>query len=112
MTAAVADVLDAAGDIVQNGWTRFRYRSGDGCYCALGAITEAADRLSVASSQPSYDRFGVDIKAGARLAAVLGIPATSMHIGIPRWNDDPDRTQDEVVTAFRTAAAQERQATP
>jgi hypothetical protein len=98
MTASVADILRQAADLIEpeGAWTQKSYAKGrtgrevqpEGnaavCWCAIGALRRV-DGEGV---------YGV-------LDALRG------HIGayaITVWNDDPYRTQAEVVTAFRAAA--------
>jgi hypothetical protein len=95
---SVADVLERAaekigapgawyqGDFAQRDDGKCAY--GDDprarCWCALGAIQAAAHHAAFRSS------------AQARLERLVG--------NIPDWNDAPERTQPEVVTALRRAA--------
>jgi hypothetical protein len=93
-----ADVLREARALVQRGWTQ-RWFAKDAigrrchsdnplaaCWCASGALGRASGLNSVVYS-----------KAIAALNAVVG------DVGIAAWNDEPDRTQDEVLAAFSRA---------
>ena len=94
----VADTLDRARALIEKGWTQgvmARGKSGRAvsvrgnsavCFCASGAI----DRVA------TWD--GYSVVAVALRAAIGGL-------NIPCWNDAPERTQAEVVQAFKEAAA-------
>jgi len=95
---AVATKLDEARALIERGWTQHQYARGKGrrrarpngkaatCFCALGALHKA---------------YGIDDYDSSPAAAVL-----RQVVGpIPQWNDDPERTQTDVVEAFERAAA-------
>jgi hypothetical protein len=91
---AVADMLREARGLVAQGWAqgKFRKYSPEGtCYCADGAIDEAADRAD-------FDAlYGDAIIVFTRAIGVKG------HAHIWAWNDAIDRTQAEVLAAFDKA---------
>jgi hypothetical protein len=103
-----AEVFTAAADLFEAdnaNWRQGRYRefrkdgSGRQCFCLIGGLCEvtnlyidAAERrflpkISVALGG-NYDYFGDGYLDGIA------------------WNDDPDRTVDEVVALLRKAASQ------
>lgn len=108
----VADILDKAADLIEpeGAWTQGasarnasgfdidgldRFYSGDVddtpvCWCTAGAIYEATSRWFF--DDPAYGFF-------------------SKYIGdaVPSWNDAPERTQAEVVSKLREAAALARE---
>jgi hypothetical protein len=99
----IADVLDEARSYVERGWCQCRYgenangeRVSAGSdeavrWCATGAIERAAMRYA-RRADVSYFRLWSD-----------ATEALDAHIGGFRtcWNDSSDRTQAEVVAAFR-----------
>lgn len=105
---SVADVLDAAADLLSKpgAWTQGAYaRDADGkdvnptervyrptsatCFCIYGAIAAVCDG---------------NITLWARISPHnLGLPDTG-------WNDEAERTQDEVVSKLREAAQAAREA--
>lgn len=107
----VRDILNAAADLIEpeGAWTveaEARNAAGQDidvldlddseddtnpvCWCAGGAIFKAANKLgnnrSLASSALRF------------LESSLGVAS------VPAWNDEPGRTQAEVVAALRKAA--------
>lgn len=105
--ASVADILDRAADLIapEGAWTQGALaRCEDGtayvdelppdptCFCAEGAIQSANGRRGAKSERAAFD------------ALRRVIPTDFIH----EWNDRPTRTQAEVVTALRRAAAAER----
>ena len=106
----IAELLDEAGSLIERGWCQCRYgEDADGNmvpaesnsavrWCATGAIERVAMRRSRATGEGYYRLWEVLTKA---LDAHLGEFRTC-------WNDRYDRTQAEVVSAFRNAAAKLR----
>jgi hypothetical protein len=96
MSDQVADVLDDAADrLEREGWIQGDLVTGDG-FCALGALLQA---------NTAKDR----LDARDALGRVLGIaPALTPGTWLTGWNDDPSRTKQQVLDAFRAAAKQER----
>lgn len=87
--------LIVAAEILETeGWTQGTSRDAEGHFCAIGAIDEAVVRNFHADWTLQSD-------AAQRFRKHLNIS------GIARWNDDPDRTADEVVTELRAAAEYE-----
>jgi len=94
------ECLRKAKELCAEGWAQgyenvcFGYVNG--CYCVATAIS--------AANQHSYHR-------GAHLAF-----EAANHIwsgGVMRWNDDPERTQEDVLKAFDKAIAlAEKEALP
>lgn len=105
--ASVSEVLAAAADLLEKpgAWTQgvfARRENGRNagptyddavCFCAVGAVM----RVVGGSRSPAYyDAFN-RLNAMARRKHF-------MHVAM--WNDAPERTQAEVVTALRQAARQ------
>lgn len=85
----VSQVLSEAADLLEKpgAWGQDDYNPHDGCFCALGAIRVVG-------------RYKGDDNAPATfLGDCIGEP------WVCDWNDDPERTQTEVVAAFRRASA-------
>lgn len=86
-------LLACADYLEENGWVQFDSIGLDGkSMCSVAVMDEVANHEPYWG--PAYD--------GMRNAMVA-------HLGIPRstiahWNDDRDRTKEEVVAAFRGAA--------
>jgi hypothetical protein len=91
MSTHTAATLRAAADLIRReGWTQARFfDERTGCRCIAGALRECTD-----STQWMY--------AVEALARQVGVPPwpTSIY----NWNDDPDRTVDEVIAALEAAA--------
>jgi hypothetical protein len=112
--SSVSGVLDKAAEIVQRGWCQ-------------GNLAVAADgRQAAALSRPDMSRPAVaHCTVGAVYAACdlltgrddallrAAFHALDVQIGVEEtadWNDAPERTQSEVVSALRAAAASARKA--
>jgi hypothetical protein len=106
--ADVADKLREARALIEKGWTQDYFaKDAKGrpdyydpssplvCYCSLGAISTAVRGYPDADANVcevrEYENF---------LAKAIG---KSGPVGIAEWNDDPDRTQAEVLAAFDKA---------
>ncbi len=93
-------LLDAADLIEKGGLAKHRFAisksDGNTSYCAAGALT-AADHAKEFLSMSVTGKT-----AFARFNAYIG-PTRS----ISTWNDKPERTKEEVVTALRAAVEQE-----
>ncbi|MCO6011477.1 hypothetical protein NE236_41660 [Actinoallomurus purpureus] len=115
LTAADKKILLAAADIIEmNGWCQgdfLDYDELDAAHrqgielplsaCAVdiyGAINIAANGTPNRLSEPGDHAVAV-------LAAYLGVPAGICGVG--GWNDDPDRTAEQVITALRACATEQ-----
>lgn len=107
----VAEVLDGAANLLEKpgAWTQDAYARGKSgrevttrkaavCFCALGAIDY------VSGYNPGV---GGDNEAKCYLASAI---TGRRYGGIASFNDDPIRTQAEVVAKLRKAAALAREA--
>lgn len=106
MSIETAAILDEAADIIErNGHCKgFYYETtvdlapAECPVCPLGAIG-----LAMGATNPKTDRaFGSP--AEVALERYLDVAT------VADWNDDPDRTVDEVIAALRGAARAEREA--
>ena len=79
-------LLDAADYIEEHGWCQYEPANRKGAVCAVGA-------LMAVSSSPSIKLDAIEL-----VKLVIG----QWHI--PNWNDAPERTKEEVVSALRAAA--------
>ncbi|MGQ7794500.1 DUF6197 family protein [Faunimonas sp. B44] len=91
-------IAERALEIIKKGWHQGSYFNHDeSCFCALGAINRACEEVQgvgffSAMNQPETETVA------RRLDGIVG--------GfVPNWNDDPDRTKEEVVTAFEKLVA-------
>lgn len=104
----VADVLSAAADLIapEGAWTQrvlARHRNGNpigphtpnaACWCSIGAL---------------------DRSSGSYCDYVSALRALQKAVGkedVAAWNDHPERTQAQVVAAFRKAAELARAEAP
>lgn len=109
---AVADKLREAADYIHaHGWTQGTYADKQtGAVCALGAINRVTDRTSFGADQATYETMGLGATFGGvryALRKYLGdMPRRTADTGIniAYWNDQPERTQEQVEQAFRDAA--------
>jgi hypothetical protein len=95
-----ADVLDAAADYIRaHGWRQNGF-GGPDCYgnhnpsCAVGAV-----RL-----QEVYSACFIN----PAVCAVERVVGLTSSCDLAHWNDAPERTADEVITALMEAAARVR----
>lgn len=117
----VADWLALAADLLEpeGAWTQGAFsRNADGsidfggedgdpdgvadnpvCWCALGALAKVGGHDL---TQRGYPLMGPLHEASTLLASVVG---KSTGLGAADWNDEIGRTQAEVVSALREAAA-------
>jgi hypothetical protein len=105
-------ILNNAHDLlVAKGWTQGAYAkdvngtpvgyAGDdaACFCSLGAIFNAYEKLRPANDEIKDYR---DLANAYGLARRVLEETTGEYV--PSWNDAPNRTVAEVLAAFRTAA--------
>jgi len=97
----VSELLDAAADLIErSGWTqKTSARDADGTPCALnqGVAFCPIGAIDWADWVADHD-WSLVFDAFSALADAIGGGQVAV------WNDAPDRTQDDVVTALRTAA--------
>lgn len=83
-------LLDAATYIEEHGWCQFYLQMRSGAVCMLGAMSRTVPR-----------ECGFD---GAWIRSVHLVQERTGCVGISTWNDAPERTKEEVVSALRAAA--------
>lgn len=93
---STSDVLRKAADVIrERGWNQGHFETLGGRVCVLGAINVACGLDADSMKLPlSY------LDAEAALRAVLPVPWPS------EWNDERDRTAEEVIAALLKAAEQ------
>lgn len=90
----IAEKLDEARALIEKGWCQDSYAKR-GCVCSLGAI----NKVTSGNANLEFRTGWTDMTAA--LAEAIGV---FCNADIPLWNDDPKRTQAEVIEAFRKAA--------
>lgn len=89
MTVSDHTLTEARRLLVERGWGQGCYGRGtNGPYCILGALLEAS------SDQRAYDQARKIL-----VSANPGIDTWAVNV----WNDAPDRTIDDVLTALDRA---------
>jgi hypothetical protein len=118
VSAQVAADLRAAAEVLRrDGWTQgvFHRRADEGriCHCAEGAIQVTVGRHINIRPDEHCDAgadWDMDYSAPADRRYDAAEAALSAHVGasqcggIPAWNDDENRTADEVIAALEAAA--------
>lgn len=92
-------LLTAASFIQQRGWCQGRFTRGDGALCALGALQKATIFDPNAKHAASAYTAATEL-----LSRHLGFKDGDVGCSVPGWNDDPERTKEEVVAALQSAA--------
>lgn len=89
--SAIADILRRAADIIEeNGWIQGTLVDDEtGAVCAIGAIQQACRQIDTPTYWSARNALGQYVDDGVSI-----------------WNDDEDRTKEEVLAALREAAAQ------
>ena len=116
-------ILRRAADIIERGWTQRKYseRNAKGvpiAFCAVGALSCASAPDNIINSraygfaepatdagQVAYRKLLEHVNSTIPTKGYLWWkkPATR-YSSVPDWNDDPDRTKEEVAKAMREAA--------
>jgi len=98
-------LIKAAELIEEHGWDRHTYYDPDtDCYCVDGAI------MAVTGHEPMIDGYRLSKTTQDLYDRDAAEQLLMEHLGIStipalfRWNDDPDRTKEEVVSALKAAA--------
>lgn len=100
----VADVLEAAAKYLEeHGWTQDVFVTYDGCACAVGAI-----RLAAGGGRHEDDETHIQTNYLSSTATAAVSKRLAPVSSLLSWNDEPDRTADEVITLLREVAAAER----
>lgn len=109
-----SEILDLAADLIESaGWSA-KAACLNGKYCAGGAVAQlaVADPSEMYVSDAKFDEV-VDPKLLASLTylqrAIGGTSTFAPDVDIYDYNDDPNRTKDEVVAKLHEAADLARQ---
>jgi hypothetical protein len=97
MTAEVAETIERAADLIETGGlTKGEYSNSQGAHCLLGALG------TVASTVFEYGRATEEV--ARRIAGAEGYNPEWGFAYIVGYNDEPTRTQSEVVDMLKTIA--------
>lgn len=113
----VADVLDDAADYIEaHGWCRTSLLTPDGRVCAMGAIAMSQQAIDIHVQNAdavlwTWKRERAEVVAAAEALGSV-VDSSDPYSPIPHWNDDPARTKQEVLDAFRAAAKEQRRRSP
>jgi hypothetical protein len=91
-------LLDGADFMERKGLGKGQLVADDGSVCARGAMLQmhpSMNSFEVSNKTPWY-------KADEQLEAFLHLPIN----GVPKWNNDPARTAQDVICAMRACALQ------
>ena len=103
MTDLSTDVLLRAAELLgEKGWCQGTARDAEGHMCAIGALQAANDEVTQRWQSAEYRR------AQDRLQDHLwGDELLTEAHTIPYWNDNPERTAEDVILALKRTAAGE-----
>lgn len=89
----VVFVLEEADRLlVQRGWCKYKMYQMDGSVCLVGALNLASARV-----HPDARMFAL----GTALDILRGVTETTVAHLLPTWNDDPERTVEDVHLALK-----------
>lgn len=103
-------LAEAADYIAEHGWTQGDYRDdATGGVCALGAIWSTRDGILTVDEDDGRHKFlaSIDVcdKALVLLSQHLNVgPPGAWGAHVPNWNDQPERTAEDVILALKGAA--------
>lgn len=102
-------ILKEAKKLIEKGWCQdqfWRDADGYGCgekeaesCCLIGAIEKAADGLAATQASGSITATHVDMLCRSAISAVARVTSSK----VTRWNDAPDRTKKQVLSALDRA---------
>lgn len=98
----VAEILENAADLLEvHGWCQDRSRDDEGRMCAMGALYQSTFGPGVweCPSRVEYDTEHGYLEATRALNRKIGTQRS-----IPGWNDNSERTADEVIEAIKATA--------
>lgn len=95
-------ILTRAKELLETqGWIQGKFGSSDEGFCASGAITAAAHEIDAGMTSAMgvlAEAAGAPCKAGLKFCGCQ----------IITWNDQDDRTEEEVLAAFDKAIGSEK----
>lgn len=105
MNTRIADILTQAADYLPGRWHQGYITDRHGSYCALGAIGR---QLLTLDEDGMFDWEAVTAEQHQEYMAVVNALAAHLDVRsdyeVAQWNDDPIRTEREVIQALRDAA--------
>jgi len=94
----IKDALIKAADLIEkNGLTKGRFINSDKCHCTVGAINEVTGKWPTLVTEESYHVIAF---FGSYIDTYTEDPEASIY----SWNDEEERTQEQVVNELRKAA--------
>lgn len=105
-----AALVERSADLIRDGWVQGRlYTMVDGktpvAFCILGALEEAMNELMPSANFAPEARREVHDMAAAFILDEVEEQTRVKTSSIPGWNDNGQRTQDEVVSVMESAAS-------
>lgn len=99
-----ADILDESASYIEKyGWTQYQYEESDGSVCAMGAMIRVSNDTGAVAASRWELNCAMQFLAAFVHAPNPRVPRVwSTCIG--SWNDNPDRTEQEVLDTLRLAA--------
>lgn len=102
MSRTAEDLKAAVRLLEKYGWIQGRLGGAKTGFCSIGAINAATSRNYFAADDKRFDPVQFVYRHRAACRAL--IEAAEIPFGqVADWNDDPERTKDEVLEAFRRA---------
>lgn len=96
------EALKKAADLIDEaGWIQGGIISATDGFDAYGAILSASTRIGIYDTE---ERVEIQQSAMAKISFGLPYSYDNLCMALVAWNDDPDRTKQEVVETLRTAA--------
>lgn len=91
-------LLDTAHYIREHGWTQYQAHDGRGAVCLTGALLATIDSAATLGMRGS-----LFISASNAIQAEIVLRGGPDY-SLPRWNDQPGRTVEEVLDVLEAAA--------
>ena len=103
----VYEILKDARDLLAQGWVQgiawATDVDGTECYCATGAIREACMGAEPDKYRPKYFQKAVSKALGTDTMWADTLDWTDEVFALQHWNDEAERTKEEVLKAFDKA---------
>ena len=111
MSAETVAILDKAADVIErNGLHKEWYYDEDSGKPPAGSAVDTHGAINIATvGQPIGSRGPHDITEDAHAARQALRDHINSAVSLAIWNDMPDRTAEQVITALRGAAQAERE---
>lgn len=107
-----SDILRRAAEVLgEKGWTQGQSMDNEGRMCAVGAIRYAGHEMLGGSmwghrfdeAGAAVDVFFAHLNSGLKPQHI--VPG-DVPISIPEWNDNPERTAEDVILELKRAASE------